>query len=173
MEIGISTGFFHKQSIFDSLRLIRNSGIKYLELWTFSKMLDSTIHFNPADKKEIEKVKKLLNDYSIKAVSIHTPFSEDMDISSENENKRSESVNYAVLSAEALCKISDNDSKYDKTIVIHPSSVPLKNREKETKTKFNQAKRSIEEIYNKVKTLNVKLALENQLPHIFGSDAQT
>lgn len=168
MEIGISTGFFHGQSIFDALEPIKRSGIKYVELWTFSKMLDENKHFDPLDALQTIRLGKILDEFSIKAVSIHAPFAADLDLSSPDEAIRKEAVRQAAISACALHRVSDGISNI---LVAHPSSVPLKNGE--TKTRFDQARRSVTEIITRIRPLGMKLALENQLPHIFGHSPET
>jgi len=170
MEIGVSTGFFHNQSIFDALEAIKESGIEYIELWTYSRILDTTKHFDPSDPVQVGLLKKKIDETGLKPVSIHAPFCAEIDISYRDEKIRQESVNIAVLCAGALSKVSGGH-EHVKTLVVHPSSVPLKHEE--SNIRMEQARKSVMEIVERIKPMNVKLALENQLPHIFGHKPET
>ncbi|MFN3966364.1 MAG: sugar phosphate isomerase/epimerase family protein [Endomicrobiia bacterium] len=163
MEIGISTGIFHKENIFNHLETIKNSGFEFIELWA------DMAHFNYHDKFEIEKLKNALNDLSLKPVSMHAPFSYELDLSNPDETKRKQAVFETLKTAEAI-KLLNGD-----IVVTHPATKPFANisdkKEKEIRT--TQSKKSFYEVLQETEKLGIKLAIENQLPHIYGNEPET
>ena len=163
MQIGISTGFFHKESIFKYIELIRDTGFEYIEIWADMN------HIDYHDKSQLEKLKTALSDLSLKPVSMHAPFSYELDLSNPDETKRKQAVFETIKTAEAIKFLGGE------IVVAHPGTKPLDNISDkcETETRFNQSKTSISEILTETEKLGIKLALENQLPHIFGHDVKT
>jgi len=163
MEIGISTGIFHRESVFKYIELIRDTGFKYIELWADMN------HIDYHDKTQLEKLKTALSDLSLKPVSMHAPFSFDLDLSNPDETKRKQTVYETIKTAEAIKFLGG------RVVVTHPATKPFDDisDKKEKEIRSNQSKKSILEILIETEKLGIKLALENQLPHIFGEEIET
>jgi sugar phosphate isomerase/epimerase len=66
MELGLSTGFLHVESVEETIALCREAGIHSLELWEQDGFFSSAV--NP------EEIRDLLHKQQIQVRSLHTPF---------------------------------------------------------------------------------------------------
>ncbi len=169
MQIGVSTGFADRLGIdvYSALDIVSSTPIKIVELWTV--FYGKKLHFNWKDKTEIQKIKHLLTTLGITVYSIHAPFSYEYDISSpeiEKQKKVIEDIKEIFFVAEEFNA---------KVVVVHPATKPDTSRRhlssQEYFERLTAAKYAINEFVEFIikNRLNIKIALENQLPHIMFS----
>lgn len=172
MEIGFSTSFFNHQKInlFDALDILSEFEIRHIELWTV--FYGCKPYF---DWKNVDEVKNVYNKClknNIKIYSIHAPFSFDYEPVSLDKQVR-ETI---VKDLKEIVEIGNFLGA--KVVVVHPASKPNSNKKsltlEEYKLKFSLAKNVLNEIVEFInkKNYKIKIALENQLPHIMFSTAE-
>ena len=164
MNIGISTGFIYDRNIQESLILIKGAGFRFIEVWS-CPLNGEYVHFDWRQEQKIRDLESSLYELDLKVNSLHAPFSESLDISDINETFRTEAVKATIRTAEVLKRLGGE------ILVLHPAS---KNHHMHNKqARLDQSRKSIEEIFRHTQELGLKIALENQLPHILGGDVPT
>ncbi len=100
---------------------------------------------------------------------MHAPFSYEIDLSNSDETKRKQAVFETIKTIEAT-KLFGGE-----IVVIHPATKPFADisDKKEKEIRATQSKKSISEILSETEKLGIKLAIENQLPHIYGNGIDT
>ncbi|MCX7940875.1 MAG: sugar phosphate isomerase/epimerase [Endomicrobia bacterium] len=166
MDFVISTGFADRLRIdaYEAIDIVALTPFRMIELWTV--FYGKIKHFDWQDSKEISNLKKKLTEHNITVKSIHAPFSYDYEFNSDNDmylkTVLDDTKNIILVSAEL-------GADY---VVVHPGSRPNTSRKhlttREYKNKFKITKNSLEELAEFITKHNikVKVALENQLPHI-------
>ncbi|MDI6640804.1 MAG: sugar phosphate isomerase/epimerase family protein [Elusimicrobiota bacterium] len=154
------------------LEQIATAKFKYVEVWCGSEKYGKHNHFNFDSADEIDTLRKLISKFDLNVLSVHGPFSDIVDLSIADEEKRNFAVKLTIKSAVVLKILGGN------TLVVHPGSTPYaskndSDRKKEEEIRFQQSKKSLSEINNFAINKDIKLAIENQLPHIFGSQPET
>ncbi|MFQ3675725.1 MAG: sugar phosphate isomerase/epimerase family protein [Endomicrobiia bacterium] len=172
MELGLSTSFFYHQKIglFEGLHILKESGIKHIELWTV--FYGCKPFFDWKDSKIVKNVIDKCAEYNINIYSIHAPFSFDYELASLDTE-----IQKVVI--EDLKEIVDV-ANFMKTsvVVVHPASKPNSSKSQlsleEYKLKFSVVRKGLDEVVEFInkKNYNIKIALENQLPHIMFSTAE-
>ena len=153
--VGLSTGCFYNQSIFDCLEAIRNAGFSMIEICSFPKHLD--YH----DTAAVRKARDLIDRLGLEPYSMHAPFRDEIDLTSPDEASRRyavEEVGRAVESASIL------GVKY---LVIHPGPERSDIPRTERLVRMDYAAESINQIAHRCREGKVALVLENMLPHLF------
>ncbi|MHB9155306.1 MAG: sugar phosphate isomerase/epimerase family protein [Endomicrobiales bacterium] len=165
LHIGISTGLFYDKDILEVLPVIKEAGYQFIEIWAGPQKSGEYVHFDWHDPYRIQALSACLKAMGIKVHSLHAPFSDALDISHTSELKRRFAVNEILRTLEVLKSLG---GEY---LVIHPASNEHSMRDKNAH--FRQSRKSIEEIHSCLEDLGLKMAVENQLPHILGGDAPT
>ena len=166
MKISVSTGFADRFNldIYSAIEIVVKTHIRIVELW--SLYYGKTKHFDWSNKNVVKDIKNFLNKFNLDVYSIHTPFSADYEFPSEDKNILSQLINDTkdvIVSATILGA---------KCVVVHPASKPETSKyhlQKEVYQKrFETTKIVIEELAEFIvkNNFSVKIALENQLPHI-------
>jgi sugar phosphate isomerase/epimerase len=166
MKISVSTGFAERFNldVYSAIELVSKTSIRTIELW--SLYYGKKKHFDWSDKKVVEDIKNFLKKYEIEVYSIHAPFSSEYEIPAEDKNIVSQLVKDTKDIIETAVVLGA------KCVVVHPASKPdtSKNHVPQQiyQKRFDNTKVVLEEIAEFVvkNNLSIKIALENQLPHI-------
>ena len=149
MNFGISTMPLEDYQLKSKLILLKEAGIKYLEV----KPKEG--HFNYYDPKYLDEMSKEFKRNGIKVVSMHMP-TNGVDISLIEEYDRVWSVREAEKTALALLRLGGE------ILVVHPGSEI--EDEKMRKARREKSEQSLEEILKFCEHWGIKIALENTLP---------
>ncbi len=161
MEIGISTGSLYKSDLIESLQLIKESGFDNIEVWAGIGKEGKWIHYDYHNWDYTRKLKEKLKELTLRVVSLHAPFSEELDISQVEEEKRNFAISEIKKAIDVLEFLEGN------ILVFHPSTASSHFDNLTQKMyRLSQAKKSIDEILKYCQDKPIRLALENQLPHI-------
>ncbi len=172
MKTGIATGIFdrNKISLEEALAIIKQVEIEYIELWTV--FYGAKPFFAWKEKSIVDKVSKFCAINNIKIHSIHAPFSFEYELASLDCGIRTKVIQDI---KEVVDVANDLGTK---VVVVHPASKPDSNKnnlsKEEYELKFSFIKDGLKEIVEYIikKKYNVKIALENQLPHIMCSTTE-
>ena len=156
--VGLSTGCFYQMSIFDCLEPVRKSGFNLVEICS------SPGHLNFHDLKTVSKASQMLDKLGMEAYSFNAPFL-DVDISSPDIAHKEYSLHELLTAAEAAAILKVRH------FVIHPGPDKTLNLSTEERMqRLRNAAAVLDKVAFKCSQLNVRLALENMLPHLpFGS----
>jgi len=161
MEIGISTGILYKNDLIESLPLIKEAGFDNIEVWAGIGREGKWVHYDYHNWDYTRRLKDKLKKLGLRVVSLHSPFSEDLDISRVEEDKRDFAISEIEKAIDVLEFLEGN------ILVFHPSTAPSHFDNLVQKMyRLSQAKKSISEILKYCQDKPIRLALENQLPHI-------
>ena len=161
MEIGISTGILYKSDLTGSLQLIKETGFDNIEVWAGIGVEGKFVHYDYHDWDYARRLKEKLREVALRVVSLHAPFSQQLDISQMEEEKRNFAVS-EIKKAIDILEFLEGD-----ILVFHPSTAPSHFENLMQKMyHLSKAKRSIDEVLEYCQDKLVRLALENQLPHI-------
>jgi sugar phosphate isomerase/epimerase len=106
--VGLSTGCFYRQSIFDCLEIITGGGFHMIEICSFPAHLDYHDHATVA------RASRRIRELGLEAYSFHAPFADHIDIGSPESNHRDQAVAEILCAAEAAAIL---EVRY---FVIHP-----------------------------------------------------
>jgi sugar phosphate isomerase/epimerase len=165
MAIGVQTGLFYEKDVLEVLQPIREAGYTTVEIWGGPQRWGEYTHFNWHKGYRVHALSVCLKVLGLKVHSLHAPFSDTLDLSHPNELKRKYAVTEVLKTMEVLKFLG---GEY---LVVHPASNETSLQDREAR--FRQSRKSIEELYSCLQGTDVKLAVENQLPHILGGDAGT
>ena len=149
MDFGISTMPLENYQLKSKLTLLKELGIKYLEV----KPKEG--HFNYYDPKYLDEMSKEFKRNGIKVVSMHMP-TNGVDISLIEEYDRIWSVREVEKTVLALLRLGGE------ILVVHPGS-EIKD-EKTRNVQREKSEQSLEEILKFCEQWGIKIALENTLP---------
>ena len=149
MNFGISTMPLEDYQLKTKLHLLKEVGIKYIEI----KPKEG--HFDFEDLKYLDEMRKELKKNRIKVISMHMP-TNGVDISFIEEYDRVWSVREIEKTALALLRLGGE------ILVVHPGS---KIKDKELRKKHREkSEKSLKEILEFCEYWGIKIALENTLP---------
>lgn len=157
--VGLSTGCFYNQSIFDCLEPIRKSGFCMLEICSFPEHLD--FH----DKNTVQKATDMMHALGMEAYSFHAPFANEIDITALDPKQKERSVHEILSAAQSAAMMQVRH------FVIHPG--PEKTIQLETKEHLQRLKNaadSLNQIALACKDLGMRLCLENMIPHLLSGN---
>ncbi|PKN00845.1 MAG: hypothetical protein CVU77_08095 [Elusimicrobia bacterium HGW-Elusimicrobia-1] len=163
MKIGISTGLFFDRDILEVLPEIKETGFDIVEIWTGTEQYGAFSHFEWHKDREIQALGIALKGLDIEVESLHSPFSELIDISSPDENIRSFAMEEIERSMYCLKRLGG------KILVVHPAATDESLKD-DIAVRFAKCRRSLEHLYVRAQDLDVQIAVETQLPHIFGGE---
>lgn len=164
MEIGITTGLYYDRNILDVLPLIKNAGFNIVEIWAGAEKYGAYTHFDWHKEREIKSAEACLRELGMSVHSLHSPFSPTIDLSSPDEIIRTFSVSEVERSMYCMKQLG---GKY---LIVHPASTE-QSLQDNINVRFLKCRKSLEKIYISAQDLGVQIALETQLPHIFGGEA--
>ncbi len=158
--IGLSTGCFYRESLFDCLETLRNGGFSLVEICSFPRHLD--YH----DLGKVEAAARRMDELGMEAYSFHAPFAEHIDISSLDESARNGALREILQAAEAAARLRVRH------LVIHPGPEHAHHPPAE---ELLHRLRNVVQVLNRVadrcRELRVNLVLENKLPHLLFGNA--
>jgi sugar phosphate isomerase/epimerase len=156
--IGLSTGCFYKQSIFEVLEPIRASGFTSLEITA------SPSHLDFHDLPTVREAAARIIESGLEVYSYHAPFGLRLDITSTDDLLREASVEEVLFSMEAAVTLG---ARYF-TLHPGPDSDHDVSRE-EIERRRQNALASLERVAARCRERGIELLLENMLPHqLFG-----
>ena len=157
--IGLSTGCFYHQSIFDCLPLIRESGFSMIEVCSSSEHLDFR------DLKSIQRAAERIRQLGMEAYSFHAPFAPNIDIASLDDARRAASVEEILKAAEAAAFLQVH------YLVLHPGPEnPAAIPAAEQLPRMQHVVESLNQVARRCSALGIMCVLENKLPHLlFGN----
>lgn len=161
--VGLSTGCFYQQSIFDCLETIRNGGFTMIEVCT------APTHLDFKDHNAVKKAAHLCNKLGMEAYSLHAPFADHIDLTSWDRNQRENSKEEILKAAEASAIL---EVRY---FVIHPGPEHAYTPPPHERIpRMQHAAEMLNTIAHRCHELGVQCVLENKLPHlIFGNSSDT
>lgn len=181
MQLGLSTGLFYKQDLINYLPLIKESGFEIIEL-----CLD-TIEWGPPNKWNVNSshfflkegleiwwqkihcynLRNKFREFGISVHSLHLPVYPELDLASLDENVRIHAVWEFKKGIDVLNYLGGQIA------IVHPSVRPFDlNNNDEKKRRLENCRQSLTELLEYSKTKNIKLAVENLLPHLLGGRAE-
>ena len=93
--VGLSTGCFFQQSIFDCLETISRGGFNIIEVCSFP------IHLDYHDYDMVARAAHRVEELGMEAYSFHAPFADHIDISSRDSDCRQRALTEVLQAAEA------------------------------------------------------------------------
>lgn len=157
MKLGVSTFLWDREELLPQIPLLGEEGIKFIEVWGIPP------HFDYNDKKYAQLVKKELDNYAIKACSLHAPFGGELDLSSLNEGRRKRTILEVKKATSAFSRLEGSE-----VVVLHPGNRIEDTREREKR--LEKLRKSLAEILEFCEERGLKIALENMLPGGIGDD---
>jgi sugar phosphate isomerase/epimerase len=153
--IGLSTGCFYRQSLFDCLELIRESGFSMIEVCF------SPTHLDYHDLTAVQAAARRIEDLGMEAYSFHAPFAPHLDIASLDRTCRERALEEILRAAEAAAMLGVH------YFVLHPgpedSAIPP---HEERLQRMENAVGILNRVANRCVELGICCALENKLPHL-------
>ncbi len=133
----------------ETLRTIHRVGIDVVELSPTEAVFLSALH----DSQRAAEVKRLAAEEGVGLWSVHLPFSEKWDVSSENEQDREEimEINRKMIRAGAEAGV--------RVIVLHPSSEPIADADRPRRLELSR--KAIVSLNTLCRELGLTLAVEN------------
>lgn len=157
--IGLSTGCFYQQNILDCLASVRASGFSMIEICS------SPAHLDYHDRAAVEAAAAKIHELGMEAYSFHAPFSDQIDIASQDATQSAAAVSEILLAAEAAALLKVH------YFVIHPG--PEFSNEisaGERLARMENVVASLNTVAARCRELGIMCVLENKLPHLlFGN----
>ena len=157
--IGLSTGCFYQQSIFDCLTKIRESGFSRIEVCS------SPAHLPYRDREAVHRAADRISELGMEAYSFHAPFADEIDIASTDEEQRRAAVAEVLQAAEAAAILRVH------YFVIHPGPEnPPEASGEQQLARMTNVVLSLNEVARRCREFGIVCVLENKLPHLlFGN----
>ncbi len=153
--IGLSTGCFHRTSLFDCLERIRASGFSLIEVCS------SPSHFDYHDRAAAHRAAARIGELGMEAHSFHAPFAHGLDISSPDHAQRSAALQEILRAAEAAAILQVH------FLVIHPGAeLSVIPPHEERLTRMENVVASLNRVAEHCRALGIRCLLENKLPHL-------
>ncbi len=153
--VGLSTGCFYRTDIFDCLEPIRNAGFGLIEICSHPDHLDYHDH------DRVRAATEYIDTLGLEPFSFHAPFASHIDITSTNSQQRREAREELLRAAEAAALLG---VRY---FVIHPGPEESNLPEHERLQRMHNAAEVLDIVSQECRQRNVRLVLENMLPHLF------
>ncbi len=153
--IGISTGVFVASPITNVLEPLKKAGFETIEVSAFRK------HFDYRSPEQIAFLRHRLDEVGLKVRSLHAPYSIELDITSPSEPQRQTAVQEILAAAASIPQIGGH------TLVLHAGSEDEK-LAGSSRRRLRQSVKSLTKIYAFCQANNIKMAIEDMLPHLLG-----
>ena len=163
MELGVSSFLWLQEDLISQIPLIKESGIKFVEisgLWVPWLTLP-TKHFDYQNIQSWLKLGKTMNEYELKAHSLHVPTGGKFDISALNEDARKFTVTEIIKSINMFSELNGAE-----VVIVHPS-IEIENIEAK-RLRLEKSKESLKEIVVYCESRGMKVAVENLPPGTIG-----
>lgn len=153
--VGLSTGCFHQQRIFECLKPILAGGFSMIEVCSFPAHLD--YH----DVEAVKRLAQQINDLGMEAYSFHAPFADHIDITALDPHERNRARDEILLAAAAAAQL---EVRY---FVIHPGPESSHRPPcEEHMQRLENAVSVLNQVGRRCQELGIRLVLENKLPHL-------
>jgi sugar phosphate isomerase/epimerase len=153
--VGLSTGCFCQDSIFDCLETISRGGFNIIEICSFPA------HLNYHDAETVARAARRVEELGLEAYSFHAPFADHIDISSSDARLREQALVEIFQAAEAAAIFQ---VRY---FVIHPGPEHWDLKEqKERLDRLKWAAETLNRVADRCHELGIGCVLENKLPHL-------
>ncbi len=158
-NVALSTGIFLSEPLPTILPRIRESGLRLIEVSAF------TAHFDYKDLDLVQKTGDDMHKLGLRAISMHSPYSKEIDVTMLNEVDRKHSVAEIEIAIDALAILGGTK------LVVHAGS-EAEEANGQIPKRLSQSLRSLTEIYNYCQKRDIKLVIENMLGHLVGGRIQ-
>jgi sugar phosphate isomerase/epimerase len=157
--IGLSTGCFYRNSIFDVLAAIRDSGFRVIEVCSFPAHLD--YH----NEDEVLRAGQMIRACGLRPISFHAPFADQIDITAPDDRLREAAVAELISACRAASLLGAEN------VVLHPGPERAgRPPQGEFLERMQHAAVSLDRVATFCSEVGVRLLLENMLPHLlFGN----
>ncbi|HYZ73692.1 MAG TPA: sugar phosphate isomerase/epimerase family protein [Chthoniobacterales bacterium] len=153
--VGLSTGCFFQNSIFDCLETISRGGFNIIEICSFAA------HLNYHDVDTVARAARRLEELGMEAYSFHAPFADHIDISSSDSSLREQALVEVIRAAEAAATFQ---VRY---FVIHPGPEHWDLKEQQERLdRLKWAAETLNQVAERCQELGIGCVLENKLPHL-------
>jgi sugar phosphate isomerase/epimerase len=153
--VGISTGCFFERPILSCLEAIRATGFSLVEVCSYPAHLD--YH----DRQACARAGERLRELELEPFSLHAPFAEHIDITALDPGERQGALHELMRAAEAAATLGARH------LVIHPGPEKSGLPHHERLDRMENAAGVLTTIAARCRELNLRLLLENMLPHLF------
>jgi sugar phosphate isomerase/epimerase len=153
-SIGVATGACVDRPICDVLDVLRQAEVPGVELGTPPR------HFDLWSAGEVAAVGQRLRDLPMRAVSIHAPFGETLDLAHPDPRHRQAGVDATVAAARIVKHLGG------RIVVAHPSD--LVRHGADIGARLDASAASLGAIAAVCRQEDVQLAIESPLPHLIG-----
>ncbi len=153
--VGLSTGSFHRLSIFEALPFVRDGGFDLLEISSFSAHLD--YH----DLDAVRRAAGQIREMGMEPFSFHAPFAAPIDITSLDPAQREQSFKELMAAAQAAAALGAAN------FTIHPGpEIEAKPPQEELIQRMENAAGVLGRVARFCQARRMNLMLENLLPHL-------
>lgn len=181
VQLGISTGLFHDHDLITHLPVIKEAGFEVIEvcLDTMEWGQRNTMEGNNSQffmKEGLEiwqqkihsyNLRNKLREYGVYVHSLHLPVFPELDIASLHERTRVHAIWEFKKGIDVL------DYLGGEIAIVHPSMQPFDlNNYDEKCRRLAKCRESMLELLAYSKSKNIKLAVENLLPHLLGGRSE-
>lgn len=151
-RLGISTGVCTERSILSILPAIRDGGATGVEIGTPPR------HFDPKQADQIRSLRETLDEFNLKAVSIHAPFGGSLDLAHHQPHHRHAGVHAILHAASALKQLGG------RLVIVHPSD--LERHGQDVAARLADAAASLQTLATSCRQEGMTLVVESPLPHL-------
>jgi sugar phosphate isomerase/epimerase len=153
-SIGVATGACPARPIGDVLATLHQAGVAGVELGTPPR------HFDVWKAGEVDAVGDRLQQLPLRAVSIHAPFGESLDLAHPDPRHRQAGIDAALAAARTIKQLGG------RIVVAHPSDLARHGADIAARLEASAA--SLRSVAAGCRRENVQLAIESPLPHLIG-----
>lgn len=153
-SIGIATGACVDRPICDVLDTLHHAGAPGVELGTPPR------HFDLANAGAVAAVGHCLQRLPLRAVSIHAPFSESLDLAHPDPRHRHAGIEATMAAARTIKQLGG------RIVVVHPSDLVRHGADVAARLEASAA--SLRVVAAACRQEGVQLAIESPLPHLIG-----
>jgi sugar phosphate isomerase/epimerase len=153
-SLGVATGACLDRPICEVLDVLEDAGARGVELGTPPR------HFDLWKAEDVAAVERTLQRLSLRAVSIHAPFGEPLDLAHPAPSHRQAGIDGAIAAARALRRLGG------RIVVVHPSD--LTRHGADIAARLDASAASLRVIAAACREAGMQLAIESPLPHLIG-----
>jgi sugar phosphate isomerase/epimerase len=153
-SIGVATGACIDRPICEVLATLHHAGARGVELGTPPR------HFDLWKASEVAAVGQRLHELPLRAISIHAPFGESLDLAHPDPRHRQAGVEATIAAARTLKQLGG------RIVVAHPSD--LVRHGADVAARLDASAASLRTVAAACRDEGVQLAIESPLPHLIG-----
>jgi sugar phosphate isomerase/epimerase len=152
--VGLSTGSFFRQPIFNVLEAIYRSGFRVIEISA------SIQHLDYHSSRDVREASRMIKRVGLHPLSFHAPFGTHIDITSLSAREREDSVQEILASIKAASVLGVRH------MIVHPGPDKEKTMDGDHAERLRNGIGSLRRILVQCNDVRAGLVLENMLPHL-------